>query len=189
MVCKFHGTWNPNQIIMTTWSLVAETAALRRDDVLFVKTLLVRPQSRAIGVPGSAAHVEYLYWTRLFDDVTFTCALVAYERNGRFHRLDGPAVISVDGYSCWYMHGKKHRIGGPVVERVREDLDGRVDKEWYVHGKRDREDGPAIESVDGHTEWWHHGERHRIGGPAVEHADGDKEWWTHGARTKVQSAK
>lgn len=26
--------------------------------------------------------------------------------NGMAHRLDGPAVVCYDGYSCWYIYGR-----------------------------------------------------------------------------------
>lgn len=167
-----------------TWSIIAETSALRRDGALFVKTLLVRPQSRAIRVLGSVAYVEYLYWTRLFVDVTFEYARVTYERHGLFHRLDGPALIGADGSKYWYMHGKKHRIGGPAVESVREDKGGRVDQEWYIHGKRHRNDGPA-RVLEDRQEWWFNNKRHRLDGPAVQYSDGLCEWYIHGTRQNV----
>ena len=34
---------------------------------------------------------------------------------GELHRVGGPAVIWVDGYQEWYLHGKRHRIDGPAV--------------------------------------------------------------------------
>jgi len=44
---------------------------------------------------------------------------------GRFHRIDGPALV--------YNHGSKY---------------------WFVNGLHHRLDGPAYIRFDGYTEWW-----------------------------------
>lgn len=49
--------------------------------------------------------------------------------NGKLHRVNGPASVSVDGYKAWYLNGNLHREDGPAVESV----DGY--KAWYLHGK------------------------------------------------------
>jgi len=67
---------------------------------------------------------------------------------GEYHRLDGPAVESLDGYKVWCQHGQRHRLDGPAVEYSNGG------KRWYQHGKLHRLDGPAIEEVDGFKEWW-----------------------------------
>jgi len=54
------------------------------------------------------------YWTR---------------KDGKFHRLDGPAVEYNNGHKEWYQNGKLHRLDGPAVEYV----DGR--KEWWIRNK------------------------------------------------------
>jgi hypothetical protein len=53
-----------------------------------------------------------------------------------------------DGAKKWYKEGKLHRLDGPAVEYS----NGR--KYWYKEGKRHREDGPAIEYSNGTREWW-----------------------------------
>jgi hypothetical protein len=68
-------------------------------------------------------------------------------KEGEFHRLDGPAIEYVSGY-----------------------------KEWYQYGLLHRSDGPAREFVGGREEWWYKGELHRLDGPAIKCADGT-EWW------------
>ena len=75
--------------------------------------------------------------------------------------------------------GKIHRIDGPAIEF----LNGH--KEWYFKGKRHRLDGPAVERADGCKEWWIKGNLHRLDGPAVEHSDGYKEWWIEGTKIPI----
>jgi hypothetical protein len=90
-------------------------------------------------------------------------------KEGKLHRLEGPAIERVLGCQLWWVEGLLHR------------LDGRsgIQKEWWIEGQRHRIDGPAIESDDC-NEWWIKGKRHRLGGPAIEFKNGDKEWWHQG---------
>lgn len=98
-----------------------------------------------------------------------------YSNKGKLHRLDGPAIVEVDGSKHWYVDGVCHRVGGPAIERV---LGGT--EVWCVNGKRHRLDGPAVEyTEDGSKEWWVNGQQHRLDGPAVERVDGDNEWWVN----------
>lgn len=53
---------------------------------------------------------------------------VWYE-NGKYHRIDGPAVIESDGTQKWYLNGVRHREDGPAIIRP----DGR--EEWWINGK------------------------------------------------------
>ena len=50
-------------------------------------------------------------------------------KNGRLHRLGGPAVIWADGSQEWYVCGQRHRIDGPAVIWI----DGT--QEWFVRGQ------------------------------------------------------
>ena len=68
--------------------------------------------------------------------------------NGKFHRVDGPAVERANGTKEWYLNGKLHRVNGPAVEWS----DGA--KQWYVNGKLHRIDGPAIENINGAKDWY-----------------------------------
>ena len=36
-------------------------------------------------------------------------------KDGKYHRADGPAVITDCGAMVWCMHGKHHRTDGPAV--------------------------------------------------------------------------
>ena len=56
------------------------------------------------------------------------------------------------GTKMWYLNGKFHRVDGPAVDYE----DGT--KYWYLNGELHREDGPAIEWNYGHKEWYYHGE-------------------------------
>jgi len=94
--------------------------------------------------------------------------------NGELHRTDGPAIEFAAGRKEWYLNGKIHRVDGPAIE------DANGSKSWYLNGKLHRTDGPACESAAGYKSWWVNGERHRIDGPAVEYTDGIKEWYLNG---------
>ena len=95
-------------------------------------------------------------------------------QNGQLHRLDGPAIESVNGEKKWYQNGQYHRLDGPAVEYSNGG------KEWYQNGQHHREDGPAIEYPTGYKEWYQNGFLHRLDGPAIEYADGCKEWYQNG---------
>lgn len=97
---------------------------------------------------------------------------------GQFHRVGGPAVISVTGRSEWWLDGQLHREDGPAYAS-----DGY--KDWEAAGK------PPIRTLGGlygfsrvihhFCEWYAHGKLHRVGGPAVEHSTGYKAWYHRGA--------
>jgi hypothetical protein len=38
-----------------------------------------------------------------------------YDKKGKFHRIDGPAVECVDGYRSWWVNGERHRLDGPAI--------------------------------------------------------------------------
>jgi hypothetical protein len=48
--------------------------------------------------------------------------------NGKFHRLDGPAIEYYNGNKVWYLNNKRHRVGGPAVEFSNGH------KKWYLNG-------------------------------------------------------
>lgn len=52
---------------------------------------------------------------------------VKYILNGRYHRLDGPAIENPGG-RFWFKNGERHREDGPAVEYK----DGT--REWYIEG-------------------------------------------------------
>ena len=47
---------------------------------------------------------------------------------GELHRLDGPAIESINGTKCWYINGLKHREDGPAIEWDNGD------KSWFLNG-------------------------------------------------------
>ena len=53
-----------------------------------------------------------------------------------------------DGTECWYLNGKYHHIDGPAVIYA----DGR--KYWYLSGQKHRTDGPAVIWSDGREYWY-----------------------------------
>jgi len=86
------------------------------------------------------------------------------------------SICKVDkfGNKRWYINGKYHRIDGPAIELA----DGT--KIWYINGKEHREDGPAIEHPYGYKAWFHNGKQHRKDGPAIERTNRNNEWWCNG---------
>jgi len=76
-----------------------------------------------------------------------------YDKMGRIHREDGPAVEFSGG-----------------------------SKEWWIDGRMHREDGPAYEGADGACAWKQNGLYHRLDGPAIIYSNGHKEWWIEGVR-------
>lgn len=115
---------------MTAWSIISETAALRRDGASFAKVLLIRPESRNICVPDSPS-AQYLYWARFFNEIVFDDenSQIVYKRNDKRHRADGPAVEHANGDEEWYVDDKPHRIDGPAIQRVNGY------SFWYIDGE------------------------------------------------------
>ena len=71
--------------------------------------------------------------------------------HGQLHRLDGPAIIHLNGAQQWWAHGQLHRTDGP--SRVWPN----GTQEWHYNGKRHRTDGPAVLLANGYCEWWFNG--------------------------------
>ena len=126
---------------------------------------------------------------------------ILYWKDGKLHRLDGPAIIYANGDQEWYVEGKRHRLDGPALIRANRDqvwwvegkrhrLDGpaiaRANEyqAWYFEGKRHRLDGPAVIRADEFQAWYVDGELHRLDGPAVIYSDGTKEWYVEGKLQK-----
>ncbi len=105
----------------------------------------------------------------------------AWRVRGKLHRLDGPAVESLDVYGVlrkqeWYHDGKLHRLDGPAVVEWGPDGGLRCQK-WMQNGKLHRLDEPAVDEwyPDGglrRQTWMHDGKHHRLDGPAVEEWNG-----------------
>jgi len=80
--------------------------------------------------------------------------------------------VNKDGDNIYLnLKGKLHRLNGPAIESVNGN------NLWYKEGKRHRENGPAIECRNGSKEWYKEGRCHRIDGPALEYSDGGKYWY------------
>jgi hypothetical protein len=89
---------------------------------------------------------------------------------------DLPPVLTVDpdGTKQWRnKDGAFHRLNGPAIEYP----DG--SKWWYRNGRLHRDDGPAVELAHT-IQWWRDGRLHCDAGPAVERRDGTKLWYFQG---------
>ncbi len=69
-------------------------------------------------------------------------------KDGRLHRLDGPAAEYVDGRKFWCQNGDLHRSDGPAIEW------GDGAKEWWQNGLLHREDGPAVILSHCRKQWY-----------------------------------
>ena len=99
------------------------------------------------------------------------------DENGNYHREDGPAIVGASGLEEWYLHGRRHRVGGPAHISP-------VIKCWFVEDRRHRVDGPAIERNNGENEWFINDLRHREDGPAVDFPD-TRQWYLKGRRHRI----
>ena len=61
-------------------------------------------------------------------------------KEGKLHRLDGPAVDYVDGRKQWYKNGLRHRLDGPAVEVVNY-------KDWWKNGIKFPDKNTFFESL------------------------------------------
>ena len=108
-----------------------------------------------------------------------TCTVDSYgnkkwtNKDGKYHRVDGPAYEDSNGSKYWYLNGELHRENGPAIEHV-------SGKFWYLHGKRHRENGPAVEWFDGDKAWYLNDKLHREDGPAIERIGDHKVWYIEG---------
>ena len=139
----------------------------------------IKTMSKILDINQDLADELYTTWfnTRFgceycinIDDV-ITCF-----KDGKYHRLDGPAVIYPDGTEEWCQNGDLHR-DNDLPARTYPSGGG---KEWYKNGYRHREDGPAIIYADGQKEWYLNGKLHRLDGPAIIHPDGGEAWYLNG---------
>jgi hypothetical protein len=89
------------------------------------------------------------------------------------NNFTGIAIFPI-GDKFWYVEGKWHRLDGPAIEWANGD------KYWYVEDKQHRLDGPACEWANGSKYWFVKGKLHKLDGPAYEDASGSKEWWIEG---------
>jgi hypothetical protein len=76
-----------------------------------------------------------------------------YDKENRYHRIDGPAVELANGYKEWCFNGLTHRENGPAQEYPNGD------RIWVFEGCFHRLDGPAFEYAIGNKCWYYYGER------------------------------
>ena len=60
--------------------------------------------------------------------IKFVSGTEIWYKNGKYHRLDGPAVIRGNGTEIWYKDGLYHREDGPAV------IHSNGEKYWWVDG-------------------------------------------------------
>ncbi len=114
---------------------------------------------------------------------------IIWKKDGRFHRNDGPAIVSTLGDlyvhdTCvaryaWQRHGLLHRTDGPSDETLESC------PSWNQHGEFHRLDGPADMCHDGIFEWYQAGDQHRLDGPAAIDSDGEIGWYIYDKRHRI----
>ena len=52
-----------------------------------------------------------------------------YNKDGLFHREDGPAIIWTNGSKEWFFCGQLHREDGPAIEQANGS------RQWYLHDR------------------------------------------------------
>ena len=65
--------------------------------------------------------------TDLFEDIRYE--IKYYNKDGKRHRSDGPALIWADGEKERYINGKPHREDGPAI------IYSNGYEAWYINGK------------------------------------------------------
>lgn len=88
--------------------------------------------------------------------------------NGQLHRRQEPALIlcgrnlDIILIQYWYKNGKKHRLTGPACE---SQYGYSI---WFKNDVIHRDDGPAvIDTERGQQKWFRNGLCHRNNGPAI----------------------
>ena len=122
------------------------------------------------------------------NEIAFECSI---DKQGRFHRLDGPALVEIYNgklsHWCWYMHGQRHRAGLPA--RFELEREGPC-LSWYENGRLHRSRGPAMISEANRVyclEWFERGRRHRADECAIVKVIPDDnsfigDWYLYGVK-------
>ena len=64
--------------------------------------------------------------------------------NGKYHRVDGPAIECANGAKAWFLDDERHRVDGPAIEWANGI------KSWYLNGKHYcRSDQPQYDFAKG----------------------------------------
>lgn len=116
-------------------------------------------------------------------------------KNNVHHRVDGPAIETMDGFKYWLQEGKFHRdtidASTGEVQPAKEYPDG--SKEWFFQGQCHREKGPAVEHSNGTQIWYHYGIQHREDGPAFiclnAQRKTEEQWIINGKKLSEKEAK
>ena len=99
------------------------------------------------------------------------------------HEEESIMTIDQFGHKKWRnKQGEFHRLDGPAIEYTNET------KEWWYQGLKHRLDGPAIECKSGTKLWYKYGKLHCISGPAVQCMTGAKNWWIRGQYFETKEA-
>lgn len=114
------------------------------------------------------------YFTQVYKEPRDPCIIMPKNKTVRTRK--GKHHIA------YYRNGKIHRENGPAVIFRSKQYNG-LCKEWWKDGVYHRDDGPALIYGSSYKEWMQNNNHHRLDGPAIEMFD-DKdplqEWWIDG---------
>jgi hypothetical protein len=104
------------------------------------------------------------------------------DKNGKYHRVDGPAIINYNSKSEiwleeWFSNGKRHRLDGPAYYHL-DSFKGY--EEWFIYGLRHRIAGPALINPSYFKKWYKNDMAHRLNAPAVIYNSGDRSYFQFG---------
>ncbi len=99
-------------------------------------------------------------YSKLTDHYCVSGDIIYLNDKNELHRLNGPAIESVEGNKYWFENGKRHRL-----------------------------DGPAVRGIDGDKLWYRNGELHRLDGPAIEYENGNKFFYINGNKLTEEEFK
>lgn len=114
-----------NTLPIEIYHLIAQTS-----ESAYVAMLAIPTFAKSLTLIDIGLYMDLFgYYIITYDDC------IQWFRNGQLHCRNGPAMIMFKtGANLWYQYGKFHRVDGPAV--IAED----GTKYWYQYGKLHRED-------------------------------------------------
>jgi hypothetical protein len=79
---------------------------------------------------GKIINLEYIYPRPEGEETMNDFEDIFYLKDGLLHRNDGPALIQINGKTCWYKNGDLHRFDGPALISPIFGI-----REYYINGK------------------------------------------------------
>jgi hypothetical protein len=101
---------------------------------------------------------EEVYAVTIIRDVASGVAVIEeWTKDGKPHRVDGPAFISRNAVTggvtkeAWVRNNKHHREDGPAVIARKADTGRIIRSEWYLNGEKVSPPKPSRPRPKGHS--------------------------------------